>query len=139
MTQKTTVIEILDEYFKTKGKILRSREYQLQDDTPIRYQVVVNLFGNWPRMEKIMMARREAQATTNVDEIVKERNRVAAAAEAAAKAAGEDQAAKLAKDLAEKAEQDAIAIAAATPETMNALKAAANEVKPAPKKEEAKK
>ncbi len=46
--QKT--VELLKEYFTSKGKALTAEEYMAAEDAPIRYQVVKRKLGPWNRI-----------------------------------------------------------------------------------------
>lgn len=76
MTNKTTCIELLSEYFDTKGRVYNLAEYKLANDSPVRFQILLQHFGNWNRVERIMLARRHepAEVHNDVDEVLAARN-----------------------------------------------------------------
>jgi membrane glycosyltransferase len=139
MANRTKVLETLDQYFKDKGRIMKSNEYARETDTPIRLQQVRNIFGSWNRVEKLLMAREARSApepTTNVNEVIAEANAKALDELKAAQAIREDLEAKVAAEADANAKAEELALAAANPETINAVKAAANAEKTEPAKVE---
>lgn len=91
MTQRSKATDVLKAYFNEKGRVLSALEYSRETDTPIRYRVVINMFGSWPRMEKIVMARETPDAVTNVDDLIWERNNALVEGEKKFIAASENQ------------------------------------------------
>ncbi len=121
MSQRTKAIELLSEYFEEKGSISTQLEYNQSTDTPIRPQQVKRIFGNWSRMEKIVRAfdarnKNRPEPTTNAREIIAETNRLAAEHEALIRSIGEDVEQKTAREEAARAQTEADALNAATPE-----------------------
>lgn len=128
MTKRTKTIDVLIEYFDKKGRVLTAQEYTREDDTPIRFQQIRQMFGSWGRMEKILMARREFRDSdepiTNVNEVIAERNKAQLAAEKAWKEASENQDKKVAREAEAQVVAEKLAANAATPEGANANKIA---------------
>lgn len=121
MSQRSKVIETLSEYFETKGEILSPQQYKVETDTPIRLAAVRRTFGNWSRMEKIVRAfdarnKNRPEPMTNAQEINAETNRLAAEHEAMIRSVGEDIEQKTAREEAARAQTEADALNAATPE-----------------------
>lgn len=89
MANKTTCVELLDEYFDTKGRVYNLAEYKLATDSPVRFQILLQHFGSWNRVERIMLARRHerAEVHNDVDEVLAARNAAELEAIEAAKAA----------------------------------------------------
>ena len=125
MTQRTKAIDTLKEYFDKKGRVLTAQEYVREKDTPIRFQIVKNMFGGWGRMEKIVMARDNNNgAITDVDEVIRLRNEKQLAFEQQWKDASENQEAKMKREQEAKKVAEKNARMAATPEGANAYKIA---------------
>jgi len=121
MSQRSKTTELLAEYFESKGGILNPVEYKKEQDTPIRLEQVKRVFGNWSRMEKIVRAfnaRNENKATPTTDarEVVNEANRKAAEEEALIRSIGENVEEKTAREAAARAQLEADALNAKTPE-----------------------
>jgi hypothetical protein len=121
MSQRSKAIELLAEYFDEKGEILDPVQYKHETDTPIRLGQVKRIFGNWSRMEKIVRAfdarnKNRPAPSTNAREIIAETNRLAAEHEAMIRAVGEDVEQKTAREEAARAQIEADALNAATPE-----------------------
>ncbi len=121
MSQRTKAVELLSEYFEKKGEILHPTSYIQEKDTPIRFQVVRRTFGSWSRMENIVRAfdarnKNRPEPDTNVNEILAEQNRIASDHEALIRSIGEDIEQKTAREEAARAQTEADALNAATPE-----------------------
>lgn len=125
MTKRTTTLEVLDEYFKKSGSILSAVEYQRKQDTPIRFRVVQQLFGSWPRMERYIMARREETfEVTNVDDVLAANNKRQVEFESVWRRASEDQNAKAELEAKAQAVAEVLTANAATAAGANANKIA---------------
>lgn len=126
MANRTKVLETLDQYFKTKGRVLNAQEYARETDTPIRLQQVRNIFGTWNRMEKLLMARDrlDQDAITDVNYVIAERNRLANEARLQWIEASENQDAKALREAQAQFVAEKLAANAATPEGANANKIA---------------
>lgn len=126
MANRTKVLTTLDEYFKSKGRVLKAQEYARETDTPIRLQQIRNIFGNWNRMEKLLMARDrvDQDAITDVNEVIAERNRLANEARLQWIEASENQDAKALREAQAQHVAEKLAANAATPEGANANKIA---------------
>lgn len=71
MNNKTKAIELLEDYFKQKGRVLNMGEYRSARDAPIRYQIVQQIFGSWNKVERIMLTRRDKTERTNdLDDVI---------------------------------------------------------------------
>ncbi len=120
MSQRTKTIETLSEYFETKGGILNPKQYKLEKDTPIRLEAIKKIFGTWSRMEKIVRAldarNKNRPEPTNARKILAEVNKAAAEHEALIRSIGEDIEQKTAREEAARAQTEADALNAATPE-----------------------
>jgi hypothetical protein len=121
MSQRSKAVEVLAEYFDSKGEILSPTEYRRQKDTPIRPQQVKRVFGTWSRMEKIVRAfdarnKNKPEPSTDAREVIAEQNRLAAEHEALIRAIGEDVEQKTAREEAARRQIEADALNAATPE-----------------------
>lgn len=147
MTQRSQSARVLDDYFKSIGKVLSAEEYRKRTDTPIRYARVKSIFGSWNRMENILRianSRNEKPEgyipATNVDEILAANAAELEAAEKARKEASQDLFAKTLEELEAQKKAEELAELAKDPEALNKLKAEVNkaETKPAPAKEEVK-
>ncbi len=127
MANRTKVLDTMDQYFKTKGRILNPQEYSRETDTPIRLQQVRNIFGTWNKMEKLLMAR-EANATsdqiTDVNDVIAARNKAAWEAQQQWRAASENQDKKAIREAQAQVVAEKLALNAATPEGANANKIA---------------
>lgn len=55
MANRMAIIKKLGEYFMKKGKVLSIKEYNLQEDKPMRHLIVKRVFNSWSRMEKYVM------------------------------------------------------------------------------------
>ncbi len=79
MANRAKVLETLDQYFETKGRVLKQQEYIREVNPPIRLQQIRNIFGCWNTMEKLLMARRQRDedAITDVSQVLEARNRAA--------------------------------------------------------------
>jgi len=126
MANRKKVLETLDLYFKTKGRVLRPQEYARETDTPIRLQQVRNIFGTWNRMEKLLMARDrlDQDAITDVNEVIAARNRALNEARLQWIEASENQDAKALREAQAQYVAEKLAANAATPEGANANKIA---------------
>jgi hypothetical protein len=121
MSQRSKTVELLSEYFEEKGDILTPHQYKKEKDTPIRLEQVKRVFGNWSRMEKIVRAfdarnKNKPAPFTNASEVIGEQNRLAAEHEALIRSIGEDVEQKTAREEAARAQIEADALNAATPE-----------------------
>lgn len=121
MSQRTKAVELLSEYFEEKGDILTPHQYRKEKDTPIRLEQVKRVFGNWSRMEKIVRAfdarnKNKPAPSTNAREVIAEQNRLAAEHEALIRSLGEDVEQKTAREEAARAQIEADALNAVTPE-----------------------
>jgi hypothetical protein len=81
MTQRTKVVNLLTDYFETKGGVMTLREYDKQGDAPIRSMRVRQIFGSWNRMENIVRKADSRNSKpenfvplTDIDEVIAERN-----------------------------------------------------------------
>ena len=127
MASKTKVLETLESYFKTKGRVLKAQEYSRETDTPIRLQQVRNVFGTWNRMEKLLMARdaRTApDAITDIEDVLAARNKALFEADKAWKEASENQDKKAQREAEAQHIAEILTANAATPEGANANKIA---------------
>lgn len=126
MTKRTKAIEALEKYFEEKGRVLTAQEYIREEDTPIRFQQVRLMFGSWPKMEKIIMARENADnnAFSDVDDIIRQNNQRQADVEAKWKEASENQEAKAEREAEAQVVAEKLAANAATAEGANANKLA---------------
>lgn len=126
MANRTKVLETLDNYFKSKGRILNAQEYARETDTPVRLQQIRNIYGCWNRMEKLLMARdrQDQDAITDVNEVIAARNRAANEAREQWIAASENQGAKALREAQAQVVAEQLAKNAATPEGANANKIA---------------
>jgi len=52
--RKKVALEILAEYFVSKGKIMNEREYRAETDTPIRAVLVGRAVGSWNRIPRLL-------------------------------------------------------------------------------------
>lgn len=50
MTRRTSIVQLVGNYFASKGKVLTADEYKAQDDVPVRFQVVKRTIGSWSRL-----------------------------------------------------------------------------------------
>lgn len=121
MSQRSKAIEVLSDYFDEKGEILSPKEYKKETDAPIRLEIVKRTFGTWSRMEKIVRAfdarnKNRPEPSTDADKIIAEQNKKLADHEALIRAIGEDVEQKTAREEAARAQIEADALNAATPE-----------------------
>ena len=127
MASRTKVLETLIEYFKEKGRVLKSQESSRETDTPIRIQQIRNIFGSWNRMEKLIMAREQRgapEATTDVNEVIAAREAGLYEAQKQWKEASENQDKKAEREAEAQVVAEELAANAATPEGANANKMA---------------
>lgn len=126
MANRKKVLETLDQYFKTKGRVLNSQEYARETDTPIRLQQVRNIFGCWNRMEKLLMARDrvDQDAITNVNDVLAARNKALNEERLRWIEASENQDAKALREAEAQYVAEKLALNAATPQGANANKIA---------------
>lgn len=126
MANRTKVLDTLEKYFQTKGRVLNAQEYARETDTPIRLQQVRNIFGTWNKVEKLLMAREQDTdgQITDVDALIAERNKTQWEAIQLWKKAGENQDAKALREAEAQHVAEVLAVNAATANGANANKIA---------------
>lgn len=126
MADRNKVQVALTKYFKEKGRVLTPQEYARETDTPVRVQTVKQVFGNWTKMEKVIMADNKPSATDglNVDEVLRARNDAAYEAARQWREASENQDVKAVREAEAQVVAEVLARNAATPEGANANKIA---------------
>ena len=50
MTKRTSIVQQLGTYFASKGGTMTAEEYKVQEDAPVRFQVVKRAIGSWSRV-----------------------------------------------------------------------------------------
>jgi hypothetical protein len=121
--QRSRTAQILGEYFESKGGVLTQKEYRKEKDTPIRLESVKKVFGNWSRMEKIVAKRgfnirndNKPGPDNDSRKLIFAANNEAAQREALLRSVGEDVEQKTAREEAARAQIEADALNAKTPE-----------------------
>lgn len=121
--QRSRTAQILGEYFESKGGVLTQKEYRREKDTPIRLESVKKVFGNWSRMEKIVAKRgfnirndNKPGPGNDSRKLIFAANNEAAQREALLRSVGEDLEQKVAREEAARAQIEADALNAKTPE-----------------------
>lgn len=51
---KARLVADLKEYFASKGKFLNYVEYNAEEDTPYRVQIIKRHVGTWARLERLI-------------------------------------------------------------------------------------
>lgn len=69
MTKRTSIIQQLGNYFASKGGTMTAEEYKVQEDAPVRFQVVKRAIGSWSRV--LNMVGDLSQYTDTVQEETK--------------------------------------------------------------------
>lgn len=126
MSQRQEAYVKLKAYFEEKGRVLTAQEYSREEDTPIRFRVLKNLFGSWSQVEKLMRRelREDNGPETNIQEVLEKRNADANASINMWKEASENQDKKAEREAQAQALGEKLALNAATPEGANANKIA---------------
>jgi len=115
----------LIKYFEEQGRVLTYQEYAQETGTPIRAQAILQVFGTWAKLERLIMTNKQKPVgSLNTDEVLAEANKAAYDAAAAWKAASEDQDAKALKEAEAQVVAEKLTANAATPEGANANKIA---------------
>jgi hypothetical protein len=126
MVNRTKAIQVLRDYFETKGRVPSSLEYARETDTPIELRQVKAFFGSWKRMEKLLMANDKVPASNglNVDALIRAKNEAENEAAKQWKEASENQDVKARREAEAQHVGEILAANAATPEGANANKIA---------------
>lgn len=127
MATRTEAFETLKAYFEEKGRVLTPQEYSRETDTPMRLQQVIGYFGDWKRLEKLLMATNDKPnpaAVTDIDSVLSANNAAVHEASEQWKQASENQDVKARREAEAQHVAEVLAANAATPEGANANKVA---------------
>lgn len=72
MTRRTSIVQLVGNYFASKGKVLTADEYKAQDDVPVRFQVVKRTIGSWSRLVNMIGDIKQYDGTVKEEPVKQE-------------------------------------------------------------------